>query len=221
MSDQELMKYFNFDETDRLANQAGLITNKQKMRFYGEDPFHKKWSRIGGILLLVIAALGLAFMAYAWIKYSADMPMAIVTLSVGGIWMLFGGISGGYVLAQLHSRSEFIVAIVQGHARIVDVQSSYANNRVGVHQELQIGGKRFMATKIMEGILQKKEAIVYYFDRPANSPSGITHPCASEDILSVALLETTSPAPPPPGVPGNEAEAADSLNYPQGQKQHV
>jgi hypothetical protein len=181
------------------------------MRFRGEDPYHNKWSRIGGILLLVIAAFGLAFMVYAWIKYSGDMPMAILTLSVGGIWMLFGGISGGYVLAQLHSRPEFIVAKVQGHARIVDVQSSYANNRVGVHQELQIGGKRFMATKILEGILLGKEASVYYFDRPANSPSGITRLCASEDILSVSLLETTCPAPPPPGVPGNEAEAKEML----------
>jgi hypothetical protein len=202
MSDQDLMKYFKFDEVDRLANQAGQITKKQKVRFSGEDPYHKKWSRIGGITLLVIAALGLAFMVVAWIKYSGDMSsMAIVYLIVGGIWTLVGGSIGGLVMARLHSRPEFIVANVQGHARIVEVQSSYAKARVGVHEELQIGGKRFMATKTLEGLLHGKEAIVYYFDRPIYNPSGITYPCAAEDILSVELLEKASSTSPSEVVP--------------------
>jgi hypothetical protein len=209
MSDQELMKFFKFDEADRLANQAGRITAKQKLRFREDDPFNKKRGLIGGILLLVIAALGLAIMVFAWIKYSGDLPMAIIFLSVGGIWMIIGGISAGFVLARYHASPGFIVAKVQGHARIVDVQSSYANNRVGVHQELQIGGKRFMATKVMEGILQGQQAIVYYFDRPSKSPSGITHPSAAEDILSVELLESTGPPAPPEDVPDHEAEQAE------------
>ena len=217
MSDQELMKYFKFDEADRLSNQAGWITRKQKARFRGEDPFHKKWGRIAGIFLLVVVALGLAFMVFAWIRYSRDLPMAIVFLSIGGIWMLFGGISAGFVLAQYHASPGFIVAKVQGHARIVEVQSSYANNRIGVHQELQIGGKRFMGSKVMEGILQGQEAIVYYFDRPSKGPSGITHPSAAEDILSVELLEPTDPTLPPPDIPDNETDQVEKSEAKPGE----
>ena len=160
MPDTELMKYFKFDEADLTANQAGVITKKQKARFIAKDNITKKWGRVGGILLLVIAALGPVFMLYAWTKYSGVLSMTIVDLSVGGIWMLVWGIIGVFVLARLSARPEFKVAKAQGHARIIDVQSSYANNRVGVHQELQIGGKRFMADKGLAGALPEDVYIV-------------------------------------------------------------
>jgi len=208
MSEQELMNTFKFDEADRLANQSGHITRKQKARFIAEDHIRKKWRRIIGIILLVIAALGPLFMVYAWIKYSGAISMTIVDLSVGGIWMLVWGIIGVFVLARLSSSPEFKAGKAQGHARIIDVQPSYANNRVGVHQELQIGGKRFMASKALAGTLPENEYIVYYLDRPAKKPSGITYPCAEEDILSVELVEKVELTPEMPVVQeGEEGEA--------------
>jgi len=87
MSDQELMNYFKFDEADRLANRSGQISAKQKVRFIAEDRYNKKWGRIGGISMLVIAALGLALMLYAWIKPSGKVSTIMVDLIAGGIWV--------------------------------------------------------------------------------------------------------------------------------------
>jgi hypothetical protein len=193
MSEQDLMTYFKFDEADRLANQTGHMTKKQKARFIAEDKNRKKWGRMVGIFMLGIAALGPVFMLYAWIKYSGNLSMTIVDLSVGGVWMLVWGLLGVYVLSRLSIRPEFNVAKAQGRARFIDVQSSYANNRVGVHQELQIGGKRFMANKGLVGALPEDDYVVYYLDRPAKKPSGITYPCAAEDILSVEVVEMEEP----------------------------
>jgi len=211
MSEQGLMKYFKFDEADRLANQAGKITEKQKVRFRTEDQYNKKWSRIGSIILLALAAFGLVFMLYAWRKYSSDMSIAIVDITAGGIWTLVWGIIGGYVLSRLSSRTEFIVSQVQGHARIADVQSSYANNRVGLHQELHIGGKRFVATRMLAGCMPEGDYIVYYFDRPAKNPAGITYPYASEDILSVDLLKKDNATPAPETTSDHEAKDAEMV----------
>jgi hypothetical protein len=206
MSDQELMSYFKFDETDRLANQAGQISAKQKVRFIAEDRYNKKWGRIGGIFMLVSAALGLALMAYAWIKASGNISMIVFDLIAGGIWILLWGIIGAIVLARLSSRPEFKIARVQGHARIVDVQSSYANNRIGTHQELHIGGKRFVATRMLAGRMPEADYIVYYFDRPSRNPSGITYPTASEDILSVELFKKADATAALEPLAGHEAE---------------
>jgi hypothetical protein len=196
MSETELMKYFKFDEADRAANQAGHFTQKQKRRFIAESRTNKKWSRIWGILLLVIAALGLVLLAYGWTRYPVNRSMAIVFLLAGGIWTIVGGSIGGIVLARLFANPEFKVASVQGHARIVEVQSSYANNRVGVHQELHIGGKRFAGGKSLGTSLPEDDYVVYYLDRPSKKPAGITYPCAAEDILSVEVLKKADPTPP-------------------------
>ena len=195
MSDTELMKYFKFDQADRLANQAGRITKKQQARFLAEDQTNRKWNKFWGVLLLVIAALGLVVMAYGWIRYPGDIAMASVFLLAGGIWALVGGTIGGIVLGRLNASNEFMVAKVHGHARIVDVQSSYAKARLGIHQELHIGGKRFVATRTLAGILPEREYTVYYLDRPGKKPAGGTYPSASEDILSVEMIDPNEPTP--------------------------
>ena len=217
MSDQDLMKYFKFDEVDRAANLAGRITKKQKDRFIAEERNKKKWGQIVGILLLAIAALGLIFMVYAWIKYAGVLSMTIVDLSTGGIWMLVWGIIGLYVLSRMSVRPVFKIAKVQGHARIIDVQSSYANNRVGVHQELQIGGKRFMAAKGLAGVVPENEYIVYYLDRLVKKPSGITYPSAAEDILSIIMVEKEEANPPLQAVPEGEVKEGEGLKTKDGE----
>ena len=217
MSDTELMKTFKFDEADQAANLAGRITKKQKARFIAEDKSRKKRGRVVGMLLLVIAALGPLFMAYAWIKYAGFISMTIVDLSTGAIWMLVWGIPGVYVLSRLFARPEFKIAKAEGHARIIDVQSSYANNRVGVHQELQIGGKRFMAAKGLAGVVPENEYIVYYLDRLVKKPSGITYPSAAEDILSIIMVEKEEANPPLQAVPEGEVKEGEGLKTKDGE----
>jgi hypothetical protein len=137
--------------------------------------------------------------------------MIIMGLIASGIWVLVWGSIGALVLVRLSSRPEFKVARLQGRARIVDVQSSYAKNRIGIHQELHIGGKRFVASRLMAGRMPEGDYIVYYFDRPARKPSGITYPTASEDILSVELLKRSDAAPALEPLSGHEAEDAEII----------
>jgi hypothetical protein len=207
MSDQDLMNTFKFEEADRLANQAGRMSGKQKARFIAEDRYAKKWARIGGIFMLVSALLGLALLLYLWIKASGNTSVIMLELVACAIWSLLWGSIGATVLWRLSARSAFTVASVQGHARIVDVQSSYANNRIGIHQELHIGGKRFVGTRMLATHLPAGEYIVYYFDRPARHRSGITYPGAAEDILSVELLKEGEAAPAPE--PESDHDGAD------------
>lgn len=56
-------------------------------------------------------------------------------------------------------------------------------------KELHIGGKRFIGTNILAGLIQGRDAAVYYIDRTADRPydQSILYP--SEDVLSVELLE--------------------------------
>jgi hypothetical protein len=211
MSDQDLMKYFKFDDADRLANQAGQISARQKVRFIAQDRDNKKWARMGGIAMLVSAALGLALTLYAWTKFSGNPSMIIVDLIAGGIWVFVWGIIGVIVLVRLSAWPEFKVARLQGRARMVDVQSSYAKNRLGIHQELHIGGKRFVATRNLAGRMPEGDYIVYYFDRPARKPSGITYPTALEDILSVEFLMKSEAAPALEPLSGHEAEDAEII----------
>ena len=59
MIDQKLMDYFKFDQADLGANENGQFTEKQKERIFKEDKSNRKWSRIGGIVLIFIGAIGL------------------------------------------------------------------------------------------------------------------------------------------------------------------
>jgi hypothetical protein len=55
-------------------------------------------------------------------------------------------------------------------------------------KELHIGGKRFVGTNILAGLIQGREAVVYYIDRTADRPYDQSILYSSEDVLSVELL---------------------------------
>ena len=89
MDDQKLKQYLEFDETDLQANRAGQLTEKQKARFAQDDGYTKKWSLIGGLIVLALTALGPLGILKTWLSH-ADMTFALI---FGGIWTVIWGLS--------------------------------------------------------------------------------------------------------------------------------
>jgi hypothetical protein len=93
-------------------------------------------------------------------------------------------------MARWKDGKKLIIARAEGRANTVLSTSNCAN----IHQELQIGGKRFIATTILADILQGQEYVVYYVDRSKEHPYDMSYLHPSEDILSAELLANAGAA---------------------------
>ncbi len=164
MADQELMNYFKFDAADLSANRNGQFTDKQKARILVEDKSSRKWSRVGGIVLIFIAAIGL-FAAIAAGIADSDPGFRIgFGLGFGCIWPAIWGGLGYFILKNSFSKHEFKLAKVQGRANIVRRESySSESHTTSVYHELHIGGEEFSVQEDMANvIMQGDEYILYY-----------------------------------------------------------
>jgi hypothetical protein len=184
VDDQKLKQYLKFDEADLQANQTGYLTEKQKVRFLKDDAYAKKWSLIGGLILLALTALGPLGILKTWLS-QADMTFAFI---FGGIWTLIWGVLTLRLLMRAFSKQEYKPAKIQGPARVVEAKSYFSNNRVSIHHELQIGGKRFMSAAQLGNVFQGEECIIFYVDHSIEHPYDKAYLHSSDDILSVEVL---------------------------------
>lgn len=164
MQDPKLMAYFKFDEADLQANQNGRFTEKQKARLDAEDKSTRKWSLIGGLGLLFIAAIGLAGAIFGWINDS-DWGFRIgFGLGFGCIWPLIWGGLGWVALSNSFSKHEFKLARVQGRVNIVRRESySSEHHTTSIYHELHIGGQEFSVEEdLADVMMQGDEYILYY-----------------------------------------------------------
>ena len=164
MQDPRLMAYFKFDEADLQANQSGRFTEKQKVRLAAEDKSSRKWSLIGGIGLMLIAAIGLAGAVFGWINDS-DWGFRIgFGLGFGCIWPLIWGGIGWALLSSSFAKHEYKLARVQGRVNIVRRESySSSSHTTSVYHELHIGGQEFSVDDdLADVMMQGDEYILYY-----------------------------------------------------------
>ncbi len=166
MIDQALMDYFKFDQADLNANRSGHFTDKQKARIIQEDQSSRKWSRVGGILLLLIALIGLGGAIFA-VTEDNDLAFRIgFGLGFGVLWPLIWGGLGVSVLVNSFSKHEFKLAQVQGRVNIVSRESySSQTHTTSVYHELHIGGQDFsVESDLADVMMQGDEYILYYLD---------------------------------------------------------
>ena len=103
-----------------------------------------------------------------------------------------GGILSQNQEARLKGGKKISIAKAQGRANII-LQTS---NSAYIHPELQIGGKRFAATTILEKIMQGNEYILYYIDHTKDHPYDTSYLYSSDDVLSVELsTKASDPSP--------------------------
>ena len=178
MVDQQLMDYFKFDQADLNANEHGEFTDKQRARIFKEDKSSRKWSRIGGIVLLFIGAIGFAGAVFGWIS-DPDWGFRIgFGLGFGVIWPLIWGGIGFFLIKNSFSKHEYKLARVQGQVNIVRRESySSEHHTTSVYHELHIGGQEFSVEEdLADVMMQGDEYILYYI-------------ADSSEILSAELVE--------------------------------
>ena len=110
---------------------------------------------------------------------------------------------------RLKGGKNLVIARAQGRANVILSTSNSEN----IHQELQIGGKRFMGTTILADIMKGEEYIVYYIDRSKDHPYDMSYLYPSDDILSVELLAHAGIASAAGNVSTEDAEKARILEH--------
>ncbi len=166
MLDQSLMNYFHFDQSDLSANRKGQFTDKQRVRILKEDRSSRKWSLIGGLGLMLIAAIGVAGAIAGWIADS-DWGFRIgFGLGFGVIWPLIWGGIGWLLIKNSFSKHDFKLSKVQGQVNIVRRESySSQSHTTNVYHELHIGGHEFgVSGDIADVLMQGDEYVLYYID---------------------------------------------------------
>ena len=164
MIDQPLMNYFKFDQADLTVNENGQFTEKQKVRIFKEDKSNRMWSRIGGVVLLFIAAIGF-FGAIAGAIADPDLGFRIgFGIGFGVIWPLIWGGIGVVLIKNSFSKHDFKLTRVQGQVNIVRRESySSEHHTTSVYHELHIGGQEFSVNEdLADVIMQGDEYILYY-----------------------------------------------------------
>jgi hypothetical protein len=169
VEDQNLKKYFKFDETDQGANRKGRLSEKQLKRLkvdtiFEQDPI----SRGLGILFFFIAIVGMV----GGLTFALDTPITSGQIIFGLIFGLFwpfiwGGI--GIWMIRPSKKKKLRVKVERGRIRIVKHEAPDSIP----YYELHVGKLQFDMDDDPTGVvMQKGMYAVYYLDK-------------SKEILSV------------------------------------
>jgi hypothetical protein len=163
MSNPQLMDYFKFDQTDLEANRNGRFTEKQRQRLVQEDKSNRTWSRVGGLGLLLIAAIGFFGAVFAVIM-DDDWGFRIgFGLGFGCIWPLIWGGLGYALISSSFAKHQFVLARVQGRVNIIRTESHGSDHTTHINYELHIGGQEFnVQSSLADVLMQGDEYILYY-----------------------------------------------------------
>ena len=164
MINQQLMDYFKFDQADLIANQRGQFTTKQSEQIIRDDKSDRSGSRVLGIILIFIGAIGLGGAVLAVVNDQNWGFRIGFGLGFGCIWPLIWGGIRYIMLSSSFGRHEFVLAKVQGRVNIVRQESySSSSHTTRISHELHIGGKEFdVEGNIADVLMQGDEYILYY-----------------------------------------------------------
>jgi hypothetical protein len=177
MIDQKLMDYFKFDQADLGADENGQFTEKQKERIFKEDKSNRKWSRIGGIVLIFIGAIGLFGAIIAGIGDQDPGFRIGFGIGFGVIWPLIWGGIGVALIKNSFSKHEFKLSKVQGQVNIVRSESySSEHHTTSVYHELHIGGQEFNVEEDLADVMMQGDEYILH------------HIADSDEILSAELV---------------------------------
>ena len=169
MVTQQMMDYFKFDQADLEANQRMQFTEKQKAHIISDDKSDRTWGRVGGIGLLLIAAVGFFGAVFAIIADN-DWGFRIgFGLGFGCIWPLVWGGLGFGILSSAFSKHEFVLAKVQGRVNIVREESySSSSHSTTISHELHIGGKEFSVEDDLANVMMQGDEYILYYIADSN-----------------------------------------------------
>ncbi|HVN15074.1 MAG TPA: hypothetical protein VMT73_04985 [Anaerolineales bacterium] len=185
MFDQQLMGYFNFDQTDLQANRNGQYTEKQKARLLKEDKRDRIGSVLGGGFLLLIGLVGLAIAIAAGIA-DPDWGFRIgFGFGFGCVWPLVWGGLGISIMSRGFSKFQVKLMRAMGPVNILKVErtSSHTDSDGFTHTshyfvyELHVGGKSFDVKDELADIIMQGDTYAFYYTEGSEN-----------EILSAELL---------------------------------
>jgi hypothetical protein len=155
MSDPQLMKIFDFDESDLQANRNGRISARQMKSLKSEDASSNALARNVGIVLIVGSFAGIALL---WNALSLD----------GSLFGLAGCLApiliGAFFLRIGLRKTSFTLAKVEGKANIV-METAYSPTleRDETRVILHVGESAFEIESEAAGFVFQGEPYVVYF----------------------------------------------------------
>jgi hypothetical protein len=184
--DEQLMKFFDFDEAELQANRNNGLSEKQKVRLEKEDRSQKGCSVFGGIFLFALGLAGIGLLLYYGLPTDSNARTALLIM-FGGIWPLVWCALGFMFLRRASAKMKVAVKTVQGPVNIVKTIKKSYNSSTKTHSEypvyeLHVGGRTFKVDSSLADIIMQGDVYaVYYAD--------INLEDREDPILSVELLE--------------------------------
>jgi hypothetical protein len=171
MSDQQLMKLFNFDDSDQQANRDGRISKKQIEALKSEDASSNAMARNVGIVLIVGALVGIALL---WNTLALDGSLFGLTGCLAPILI------GAFFLRIGLRKTSFTLAKAEGKANIV-METDYSPilKRDETKVILHIGKSAFEIESEAAGLIFQGEPYRVFYVNETNA------------ILSIEQIEKT------------------------------
>lgn len=172
MNDEQLKKYFEFDEGDLNANRNGYLTPKQQTRLAKEAKSQEGCSLFLGILLLFVAVVPILILYFSG---------AFAFFGLAGlawlIWPIVWGAVAFFLIRGAFSKPNLAVQKAEGPINIVKTESySTQTHTTSHHYELHVGGQEFEVDSVLADYMMQGDVYaIYYTENP-------------EEIISVEQL---------------------------------
>jgi large subunit ribosomal protein L7/L12 len=168
-------------------------------RLAANDKSNRTWSLIGGVVLALIALAGLGSAVAAVLNSSDNTFRITFGIGFGLIWpLVWGGIGYG-LFSNALSKHKFKLARVQGHAKIVRVEShSSESHSTSYHYELHVGVQKFYVGQMLADIFKQDdqhEYVLYFVDSADKNGSSPAFVKNYDSIQSVEELHVAANAP--------------------------
>ncbi len=161
MSDEQLKKYFEFDEGDLNANRNGYLTPNQQMRLAKQA--HRGCYVFIGILLLGVAVAPILILFFS--GTFAIFPKA------GYSWLSWPVIWGAiaiYMIRRAFSKRNLAVQKAEGPINIVKTESDDSStDTTSEDYEMHVGGEEFeVDSDLVDFMRQGDVYAIYYIQNP-------------------------------------------------------
>jgi hypothetical protein len=156
MTANELMRYFDFDESDLNANRNGNLSSNQNERLSRKDKSSRKAFLIIGVVLALLTSLSIIIL---WL---VDRLAFVGWYSL--IWVIPCGFLAFLFIRAGLRYTAFILKKAEGEIEITK-GGSY-NDPAGIYYELKVGGKVFGISESLADRMKKengKAYVVYYY----------------------------------------------------------
>lgn len=169
MNKVELMKFFNFDETDLAVNRTGVLSQKQLQNYAQANKIIRIIAVVCGLFLAGVALIFPIFMiAPIWELRNEPvfmLPFLLPMLLASLIWVLVWGLFGAWVVRKLLTiQPAPVLDKAEGKVRVAgSKRSSSGHSGTYTAYVLHVGRKRFEVDDEVKDWITNGESCIVYF----------------------------------------------------------